>query len=44
MNTKALREEAGALLKNAQASLDNGNVEEMERQASEAQAKMQKAD
>ena len=44
MNTRQLREEAGALLKTAQASLDKGDVEQFEKIILDAQIKMKNAD
>ena len=44
MGTKQMREEAGALLKSAQASLDNGDVGQFEKIILDAQIKMETAD
>ena len=44
MDTNSIREEAGALLKQAEAALVDGQVEEFERIAVDAQSKMEKAD
>ena len=44
MNTREIREEAGALLKTAQESLDKGDVGQFDRIISDAQAKMTEAD
>jgi HK97 family phage major capsid protein len=44
LDTNSIREEAGALLKQAEAALVDGQVEEFERIAVDAQSKMEKAD
>lgn len=44
MSTKEIRQEANALLVNAETSLEEGNVEAFEKQIVDAQAKMEKAD
>ena len=44
MNTRQMREEAGALLKTAQVSLDEGDVEQFEKIILDAQIKMKNAD
>ena len=44
MSTKEIRQEANALLVNAEASLGEGNVEAFEKQIVDAQAKLEEAD
>jgi len=44
LNTRQMREEAGALLKTAQESLDKGDVEQFEKIIFDAQIKMKEAD
>jgi HK97 family phage major capsid protein len=44
LSTKEIRQEANALLVNAEASLEEGNVEAFEKQIVDAKAKMEKAD
>ena len=44
MSTKEIRQEANALLVNAEESLGQGNVEAFEKQITDAQSKMEKAD
>jgi len=44
LNTKEMRQEANALLGQAEVSLKDGNVEEFDRMIADAQAKMEEAD